>query len=77
MNHVDSFVVSECVAYFNIGPFRQKRICAHRDGACKLYGDTPPRCRYLEEAVLPLDETKPGQRSSPEAPKAMSPVPAR
>jgi predicted nucleic acid-binding Zn ribbon protein len=56
MNHLHHFINTECAAYEGAGPHSQKNFCVHRDGACKLYGDSPARCRYLEEAVLPTDE---------------------
>jgi hypothetical protein len=55
MQHLHHFICAECAAYFSNGPEDKKHFCVHRDGACKLLGDSPARCRYLEEAVLPID----------------------
>jgi len=55
MKHLHHFIAAECAAYFGTGPFGERHFCVHRDGACKLTGDAPTRCRYLEEAVLPAD----------------------
>ena len=56
MNHLHHFISCECAGHVASGPNSQKHFCIHRDGACKLCGDAPARCRYLEEAVLPADE---------------------
>ena len=55
MKHLHNFIRSQCAAYFGDGPYGQKHFCVRRDGACKLYGEAPACCRYLEEAVLPAD----------------------
>ena len=56
MRHLHHFIAGQCAAYLSVGPYDQKHFCVHRDGACKLYGQAPARCRYLEEAVLPADD---------------------
>jgi hypothetical protein len=56
MNHLHHIIASKCAAHMTTGPQSQHHFCVHRDGACKLFGDAPCRCRYLEEAVLPTDE---------------------
>lgn len=56
MRHLHHLIAGACAAELSTGPYTQKHYCVHRDGACKLYGEAPARCLYLEEAVLPADD---------------------
>lgn len=57
MTHLHHFIAGGCAAYVSNGPYGRRHLCVHRDGACKLCGEAPARCRYFEEAVMPADET--------------------
>ena len=56
MTHLRHFIAGGCAAYQSSGPCGRRHFCVHRDGECKLSGEAPARCRYLEEAVMPADE---------------------
>ena len=59
---VRSLVVAECPNYQTMGPFGTNNYCFVREksnhGACVFFCTDldAPRCRYFEEAILPLDK---------------------
>ena len=58
---VRSLVSAECANHQTMGPFGTKDYCWMREksnhGACVFFSDLEnPKCRYFEEAVLPLDK---------------------
>lgn len=60
-SRVKSLVVAECPNHQTMGPLGMSNYCLMREksnhGVCVFFSDLEaPRCRYFEEAVLPLSK---------------------
>ncbi len=53
-------IQEQCANYLRVGPSAIKNYCWMKEksnaGVCVIFTDEKAKCRYFEEAVLPLDE---------------------
>jgi hypothetical protein len=66
---IKALVARECANHQSLGPWGTNNYCWMREksngGVCVFFSDLEePRCRYFEEAVLPLDKELKGLFSS-------------